>query len=76
MPTMFKVRVDGERLRQFRMDKFMSRRELAEAANLHPDHIGRLERGYPGGTRIENVRKIAQALQVDPRQLVVEEDRP
>ena len=74
MPTMFKVRVNGEKLRQLRTDKFLSRREVADAAGLHPDHVGRLERGYGGGTRIENVRKIAQALEVDPHELVLEED--
>ena len=38
---------------------------------LHPDHIGRLERGdWKGGTRIDNIRKLAEALEVDPAELV------
>lgn len=74
MPIMFKVRVDGEKLQRIRTDKFLSRREVAERAGLHPDHIGRLEREYGGGTRIENVRKIAEALGVDPHELLAEED--
>jgi Helix-turn-helix len=42
-----------------------------QRTGLHPDHIGRLERGdWKGGTRIDNIRKLAEALEVDPTKLV------
>lgn len=52
----------------------MSRAELASKAGLHPDHIGRLERGdWAGGSRIDNIRKLAEALGIEPRELLGEE---
>lgn len=70
-PTMGTVKVDGEKLRQLREGAFLSRAELGARSGLHPDHIGRLERGtWTGGTRIDNIRKLAEALEVDPAELV------
>ena len=70
-PTMAPVRVDGDKLRQLREGAFLSRAELGSRSGLHPDHIGRLERGtWKGGTRIDNIRKLAEALGVDPAELV------
>jgi hypothetical protein len=72
-PTMGSVRVDGNKLRKLREGAFLSRAELGVKAGLHPDHIGRLERGdWKGGTRIDNIRKLAEALDVDPSELVKE----
>jgi len=65
------VRVDSEKLRQLREKAFLSRAELGARSGLHPDHIGRLERGdWQGGSRIDNIRKLAEALEVDPAELV------
>ena len=70
-PTMGSVRVDGNKLRELREAAFVSRAELGAKTGLHPDHIGRLERGdWKGGTRIDNIRKLAEALEVDPTELV------
>jgi transcriptional regulator with XRE-family HTH domain len=70
-PTMKSVRIDGKKLRELREGAFLSRAELGARAGLHPDHIGRLERGdWQGGTRIDNIRKLAEALEVDPSELV------
>ncbi len=75
-PTMPPVRVDGEKLRRMREGRFMSRAELGERSGLHPDHIGRLERGtWSGGTRIDNIRKLAEALQVAPPDILADEDQ-
>ena len=72
--TIEKVKIDGDKLRQLRQDAFMSRTELASKVDLHPDHIGRLERGvWSGGSRIDNIRKLAEALGVEPRELIDEE---
>jgi len=70
-PTMGGVRIDGDKLRRLRERAFMSRAELGAKSGLHPDHIGRLERGdWRGGSRIDNIRKLAEALEVDPAELV------
>ncbi len=72
-PTMGPVKVDGGKLRKLREERFLSRAELGTRSGLHPDHIGRLERGtWTGGTRIDNIRKLAEALGVDPAELVGE----
>ena len=70
-PTMGGVRIDGDKLRQLREQRFLSRAELGARSGLHPDHIGRLERGdWQGGSRIDNIRKLSEALEVDPAELV------
>lgn len=72
--TIEKVKIDGDKLKQLRQDAFMSRAELASKAGLHPDHIGRLERGdWSGGSRLDNIRKLAEALGIEPRELIDEE---
>jgi len=68
------VRVDGEKLRRLRTERFISREELADMTGLHRDHIGRLERNQVGDSHIPTIRKLAQALGVEPRQLVKGEE--
>jgi transcriptional regulator with XRE-family HTH domain len=65
------VKVDGDKLRELRQRRFLSRTELGARTGIHPDHIGRLERGdWQGGSRIDNIRKLAEALGVDPFELL------
>jgi len=65
------VKVDGEKLQRLREAAFVSRAELGARSGLHPDYIGRLERGdWQGGSRIDNIRKLAEALGVEPEKLV------
>lgn len=70
MSTIGVVKVDGDKLQGLRLEKFLSREELAQTAGLHRDHIGRLERGEGGNSRPPTVRKLAEALGVDPAELV------
>jgi transcriptional regulator with XRE-family HTH domain len=70
MPTIEAVKVDAKKLQAARLAKFWSRDELAKASGIHRDHIGRLERGYEGESRPPTIRKLAQALGVDPAELV------
>ena len=72
MPTMDVVKINGDKLQEFRLGKFWSRDELAAEAGIHRDHIGRLERGEGGNSRPPTVRKLAEALGVDPRELILE----
>ena len=66
------VKIDGQRVKATRERAFLSRRELAERAGLDRSTIGRIEDGvtevYP-----RTIRKIAEALSVDPTSLVPEE---
>ena len=72
-PTMGSVKVDGAKLRELRERAFLSRAELGVRSGLHPDYIGRLERGdWQGGSRIDNIRKLAEALNAEPRELLAD----
>jgi transcriptional regulator with XRE-family HTH domain len=71
MHTITMVRIDGEKLQRLRKRQIMSRDELAEKASLDRDHIGRLERGeIAGESRPRTIRALAQALGVEPSELV------
>jgi transcriptional regulator with XRE-family HTH domain len=66
------VKIDGEKVRQARERAFLSKRELAQKAGLDRNTIGRIEDGvtevYP-----RTIRKIAEALSVDPATLTPKE---
>ncbi len=70
MPTMAVVKLDGTKLKNLRERRFLSREELAEKVGSHRDHIGRLERGDVANPRMSTIRKLAEALEVDPAELV------
>ena len=58
----------GKNLRRAREDQLMTQEELAKAANLGLSTVLRIEndRVEP---RFSTIRKLAQALDMDPRQL-------
>jgi len=70
MPTIDAVKINGEKLQELRLAKFWSRDELSDKSGIHRDHIGRLERGEGGNSRPPTVRHLAEALGVDPAELV------
>ena len=70
MPKMAVVKIDGAKLKSARERKFLSREELAEKVDSHRDHIGRLERDEVANPRMSTIRNLAQALGVDPAELV------
>lgn len=74
MPTMASVRIDSAKLRSLRTHRFLSREELAQMTGLHRDHIGRLERDEVEDSRLPTIRKLAEALGVDPHELVKTEE--
>jgi transcriptional regulator with XRE-family HTH domain len=73
MPTMEVVKIDAKKLQDARLARFWSRDELANESGIHRDHIGRLERGYEGESRPPTIRKLAEALGVDPHELLVDD---
>jgi transcriptional regulator with XRE-family HTH domain len=62
-------RVDGEKLRTLREMRFLSHRDLAKRAGISPTTVLNLEAGRVEAQR-RTVRKLAQALGVDPAELV------
>jgi DNA-binding XRE family transcriptional regulator len=62
-------RIDGEKLRMLREARFLSHRDLAKTANVSPTTILNLEAGRVEAQR-RTVRKLAEALGVDPAELV------
>jgi len=60
-----------ERLRQVRLRRALSQRELARAAGLSPDTIRRLE--GRAEAHFETLRKLARALDVEPAELMAPE---
>lgn len=72
MPTMAAVKIDGAKLKSLRERRFLRREELAEKVGSHRDHIGRLERGEVENPRMTTIRKLADALEIDPAELIKE----
>jgi transcriptional regulator with XRE-family HTH domain len=62
-------RVDGEKLKQLREARFLSHRDLARKADVSPTTVLNLEGGKVEAQR-RTIRKLAQALEVDPAELV------
>lgn len=61
----------GETIRSYRKNAGFSQEALAEKADLHHNFVGELERGEKAAT-IDTLLKIAKALKVRARDLVVD----
>jgi transcriptional regulator with XRE-family HTH domain len=61
--------VDGQRLRELRVEKALSLRTLAERTSVAYDTINKLELGYRPA-RLVTIRKLAEALSVEPKELM------
>jgi transcriptional regulator with XRE-family HTH domain len=61
--------VDGAKLKELREDRAFSVRDLAEEAGVSTDTITALEKGRRKAWP-RNVRKLAAALNVEPRDLM------
>jgi transcriptional regulator with XRE-family HTH domain len=66
------MEVDVQKLKRLRRDKVLSQRELARMANLAYGTVWRIENGYPEA-RTSTIRKIAEVLGVEPRELLKRE---
>lgn len=58
----------GKKLKTLRLDKELTQLELAEILDMSPNFIGMIERGERN-TTVENVFKIARALNIKPSNL-------
>lgn len=59
------LRLDPDRLKRARLGKAMTQHELAEAANVHPVTVCRIETGTQSAT-VGTIRRLAEALNVAP----------
>ena len=64
-------RIDGEKLRKLREERFLSHRELAKLAGVSPTTVLNLERSGAEPQR-RTIRKLAKALDVEPTELLGE----
>ena len=64
------MEVDVQKLKELREDLVLSQRELAREANLAYGTVWRIENGFPEA-RTLTIRKLAGALGVEPKDLVM-----
>ena len=66
--------VDGEKLAEFREERFLSHRELAKLAGVSPQTVLNLEHGKGEQAQRRTIRKLAGALGINPHELVKAEE--
>ena len=59
----------GEKIKEIRVEKGLSQEELASLCRLHRTYISDIERGGRN-VSIENIEKIANALEINPSELL------
>jgi transcriptional regulator with XRE-family HTH domain len=69
MPTVVRI---GEKLREARTRQLLTQQELAEKAGVGVATVIRIERNQVE-PRFRNIRKLARALDMDPRDLLGDE---
>ena len=67
------VKIDGDKVRAAREKRFFSQRELAGKAGINHNTIWRIEGAGAAEVHPRTIRKIAEALSVDPATLTPEE---
>jgi transcriptional regulator with XRE-family HTH domain len=65
--------VNGQRLRELRVERALSLRALAQRSGVAFDTINKLELGYRPA-RLVTIRKLAEALEVEPTELMKGEE--
>jgi transcriptional regulator with XRE-family HTH domain len=61
--------IDGKKVRAAREGAFLSVSELAEKAHVDRNTVGRIEKGGIVRVQPRTIRKLAEALSVDPASL-------
>ena len=67
------IRVDGARLRRLRRERALSQQDVERITGLAQATLSDLEQGKRGA-RASTLRKLAEVLGVDPKELMKEED--
>lgn len=63
------VKIDGRKIRTVREERFLSQRELADKAGINHNTVWRIEGGDSIEVHPRTIRKLAEALSVDPASL-------
>ena len=71
MSTQVLVEVNGQKLQKLRRQRLLLIGDLAERSGVHRNTISKLENNK-GGAYPETIRKLAEALGVDPTELIGE----
>jgi transcriptional regulator with XRE-family HTH domain len=72
MPTIEAVKI-GDNLRRLREDRLLTQAELAELAGIALSSLVRIENDQVD-PRFSSIRKLARALDADPKELTTRED--
>ena len=67
------VKIDGEKVRTAREQRFFSQRELAGKAGINHNTVWRIEGGNSVEVHPRTIRKLAEALSVEPASLTPKE---
>ena len=67
------VKIDGGKVRTVREERFFSQRELADKAGINHNTVWRIEGGDSIEVHPRTIRKLAEALSVDPASLTPSE---
>jgi transcriptional regulator with XRE-family HTH domain len=67
------VEIDGEKVRAARERRYLSQRELAERAGINHNTVWRIEGSGLTEVHPRTIRKLAEALSVDPATLTPKE---
>jgi transcriptional regulator with XRE-family HTH domain len=67
------IRIDGQRLRELRVEQALTLRALGERSGIGYDTINKLELGRRPA-HASTIRKLADALDVEPRELMKGEE--
>ncbi len=67
------MKIDGGKVRSAREERFFSQRELAGKAGINHNTVWRIEGGGSIEVHPRTIRKIAEALSVDPASLTPQE---
>jgi transcriptional regulator with XRE-family HTH domain len=66
------IRINGKKLKQLRRERALSQRALSQLSNVSLDAVNQLETGKRQAQPI-TVRRLAEALSVEPKELMKEE---
>jgi transcriptional regulator with XRE-family HTH domain len=69
MSTQALVKVDGQKIQRLRSRRLLLIGDLAEKSGVHRNTISKLENDR-GGAYPETIRKLAEALDVEPTELL------
>ena len=66
------IKVFGDNLKKYRTNMGISQEAFAEKCNLHRTYISAIE-CYRRSIALENIQKIADALEIEPYKLLIDE---